>query len=594
MASVNRFTNIRPGNYNPMNLQELMLAPKYKRNQHDKLLEASAELDTAIAKVDPLAVHNEVAKKEQERLYGQVQSQVDLLNSEGFNPSSKGSFINLNKDYQKSISPTGIIGRINAAKEIFNKNKKSYLDNAIKAGYSPEAALMNWQDSENKYIKSFQETGEVNPIGEMFAPNYYDYIKEGKDLFKDAGISFSEIQSGGGRIVQDSQGTYVINSKSGKVNSNTVKQLEAAVDFLNNQIANPNSDAYKSILHQRKTPQQAIQELSGLSDVYIKSKTGRTSQSSIGSFKAAEASGLAAGIASPNYEYDPAENITGYSDKFIEKMKNNINGKSNSYTTPTGYTSMGAHAGAPLTVNKNLFSSKENEVYQKAYDIVKSNNPNISSDPYSKEAFKQVLPFLENNSDIMRQNIIITDDIVTQYGDRSIGINKNSPDKIAEVIHRNPKNRKYSIDGEIYNYDDLPDNIKENFNKVQYSGYYSPKNFLGFGKKENKDMFISPIKMMYRDDDGDVVDILVSRSPSERNTRSHKADATFQDIYQTTNIGSGEYHNFPKLNSSIKFDSSTKRYTIKTVDGKVSQPLTEQQLQAGMYKTYGVVANKEK
>ena len=284
MAAVNRFTNIRANDYNPMSLQELMLVPQYKRTQHDNLLESASAIDTAIAQVDPLAIHNNAARKEQERLYKGVTEQVDLLNTEGFNPSSKSAFLKLNKDFQQSVSPTGTIGRINAAKQILNKNKNEYIENATKQGYSPEAILQNWNDFENRYISRFQKTGNIENIGEMFAPKYYDYIEEGRKLFKDAGISSSDIAGGGGKIVQDENGTYVINTKSRTVNENNVKQLQAAVDFLNNRMMNPNSDAYKSIVHQRKTPNQAIQELTGLADVFVKSSTARQNQSAVNSF----------------------------------------------------------------------------------------------------------------------------------------------------------------------------------------------------------------------------------------------------------------------------------------------------------------------
>lgn len=288
MARVNRYTQIQPGNYNPMSLQELMLVPAYKRNEHDKLLEAASTIETGIAQADPLALHNEVARKEQERLYNNINKQVDLLNSEGFNPSTKSQFLKLNKDYQQSISPTGMLGRINEAKKVLNQNKNSYIENATKMGYSPEAILANWQDFENKYIEDFTKNGNVQNIGNLMAPNYYDYIEEGQKLFKEAGISASDITTGSGTIVSDKKGQYVVNSKNRKVNENNIKQLQAAVDFLNNRILNPNSDAHKSIIHQRKTPEQAIKELTGLADVYVKSKTGSDTSSSTNSFSPAK------------------------------------------------------------------------------------------------------------------------------------------------------------------------------------------------------------------------------------------------------------------------------------------------------------------
>lgn len=289
MARVNRYTQIKPADYNPMSLQELMLAPSYKRQEHDKLLEAAGTIDTAIAQVDPLAVHNEAALKEQERLRENINKQVDLLNTEGFNPSSKSAFINLNKDYQQSISPTGLLGRINQAKKTLNANRDEYIKTGVEMGYSPENLLQNWQKFEDEYINQFATTGEVSDIGKMYAPKYYDYINEAKSIFKDAGITASDITTGGGRIVQDSKGNYVVNSQIQDAKSSNKKQLQAAVDFLNNTINNPNSDAYKSIQHQNKSREQVISELTDLAGVYEKEQTGSKKIYSINSFKAAEA-----------------------------------------------------------------------------------------------------------------------------------------------------------------------------------------------------------------------------------------------------------------------------------------------------------------
>lgn len=357
MAAVNRFTRIQPGNYNPMSLQELMLVPQYKRQQHDKLLEASAGMDTGLAQVDPLSIHNESARAEQERLSKALEDQVNLLNSEGFNPSSKSAFINLNKDYQRTISPTGTLGRINQAKQVLNENKQSYLNDAIKQGYSPEAALANWSNFENQYIQKFQEDGEITNIGQIMAPKYFDYIEEAKDIFKDVGVTSEEIESGGGRIVKNKKGQYVVNSK--EVNESNISQLQSAVDFLNNQILNPNSDAYKSIVHQGKAIPDVLNEIVGLANVYRKTDSSRSSMSSISNFKANEIQmGMANnGLTAVTSRFDGASIPSNYSsltDKIEELNELSINRE--------------------LTQDEKYTLSKYNKV-KKLYDKTLSKNP---------------------------------------------------------------------------------------------------------------------------------------------------------------------------------------------------------------------------
>jgi hypothetical protein len=283
-TSVNRYTQVSNPRYNPRSLQELMIAPMYMREQHDNLLNTSAALETEIAKSDPLAVHSDAIAKEQARLYEGINKEVDMLNTEGFNPSSKSNFIKLNKEYQQSVSPTGLIGKANKAKEVLNVNKNMYLENAVKEGFSAEQALKNWAAFENEYIENYAKDQQIKEIEQMFAPKYYDYINEAQKLFTAAGVSSTDIGGSGGKIVPDDMGTYVVNSSHREINESNIAQLQAAADFMNNTINNPNSDAYKSIIHEGKTPESALQEIKGLGDVYIKSKYGRDSGSSISNF----------------------------------------------------------------------------------------------------------------------------------------------------------------------------------------------------------------------------------------------------------------------------------------------------------------------
>ena len=284
MGQVNRYTRIQPERYNARSLQETMMAPQYMRQQHDAIDSKIADTETALAQIDPLDVHSDVARMEQQKLYDQLTSQAEKLTAEGFNPSSKSDFMRLNKKYQQAISPTGKLGRIQTAKKTLGENKARYLENAINDGYSPEQAQINWGNHVQKYNDKFIESGKVSNIEDLGAPNYFDYIEEGKSLFREAGITGTDVTTGGGRIVQDELGNYVVNGEHRDFSENNKLQLQSAVDFLNNRILNKNSDANKSIIHQGKTAEGVINELAGLSDVYIKDKTGSVDKNSLGSY----------------------------------------------------------------------------------------------------------------------------------------------------------------------------------------------------------------------------------------------------------------------------------------------------------------------
>jgi hypothetical protein len=604
MAAVNRFTRIQPGNYNPMSLQELMLAPQYKRNQHDKLLEASSVIDTGIAQVNPLAVHNEAARVEQERLSKALQQQVDLLNSEGFNPSSKSQFINLNKDYQRSISPTGTLGRINQAREVLSKNRKDYLDNAIKAGYSPEAALMNWRDFENKYIEDFRQTGQLVPIGQYMAPNYFDYLEEAKDIFKDAGVTAEEIESGGGRIVQDDRGMYVVNSKSKKVNESNIAQLQSAVNFLNNQILNPRSDAYKSIVHQRKAIPDVLKEITGLANVYRTTDSKSSSTSSISNFKTAKDLGIQQ-EGNLAYETSAASNINRFKDNLnsrLSKIANNENvtilDPSLSPSVKNVNVAVGLGPYSPYkgednddttrtekATFQNTLTEEQRIEYDKIYKGLSKTNPQLASiDKYSQEAASYINEYLSTYSDMIHQDIIITDDLVKEYGYSTGVVSKNKKD-IFEAIKTGRSSRRYSIDGKEYSYDELPSSVKENFNDLEYSGYLSPKNFKGSDKESDKDLYVSPHRLIEYDEDGDIKnEILVGRSASERQGSDFKADREFNSIYRNTKSLPGIPYEDSNIGAIITYIPERELYELRSKrDSSKVTVMDETTLQSMIY-----------
>jgi hypothetical protein len=310
MAVANRYTNIQPSRYNPRSLQELMIAPQYMRQQHTAIEDGLSGVNTELAQVDPLDIHSEQARMEQSKMYDNITQQSDRLNKEGFSPVAKSQFLKLNKQYQQSISPTGALGKINAAKTALSENKAKYLESAQKEGFPLDVALQNWKDQEAQYEQEFNTTGKISNIGELYAPKYKDAIAEGKTLFKDAGITSTDIGSSGGKIHQDSDGSYIVNTSSRDVNSNNTKQLEAAVEWINNQVLNQGSDINRSIVHERKDPQNVIKELAGLSDVYKKDQTVEDRQTSFSSWNPAKGNDITnngMGLAVANQQFAPAK-----------------------------------------------------------------------------------------------------------------------------------------------------------------------------------------------------------------------------------------------------------------------------------------------
>jgi hypothetical protein len=131
-TTVNRYTQTQENRYQPRTLQELMLAPAYKRGKHDEMDASISEYETALAQFSGMDTHDTRLKEEQKKLYDKMTSQRDKLNEEGFSQSSKSDFIRFNKEYQKAIGPQGNIGQIQSAKDSFAKSRQQILDVAMK------------------------------------------------------------------------------------------------------------------------------------------------------------------------------------------------------------------------------------------------------------------------------------------------------------------------------------------------------------------------------------------------------------------------------------------------------------------------------
>lgn len=308
MAVVNRYSRIQPARYNPRSLQELMVAPQYMRQQHDAIQSGLSQTETALAQVDPLSIHSEAARMEQDKLYNQITEQADLLAKEGFNPMSKSNFLKLNKEYQSSIGPQGTLGKINAARQAMATNREAYIKEAVKEGYSPEQAGRNWAQHASQYADAYGQTGEITSIGSLYAPKYINVVDEAREMFKEVGVSSEDISKIGSYIKQDENGQYVLTQEGRQKAETNAPGLRAAVQWLSNNIANPNSDLGRSLQHQGKSPLQAMQEISGLADVYLTDKTVRESGSKISNLQSDEGamfSGM--GIALANEQFTPSK-----------------------------------------------------------------------------------------------------------------------------------------------------------------------------------------------------------------------------------------------------------------------------------------------
>jgi len=212
MGSVNRYTNIQAAKYTPRTLQELMMVPQYKREQHTGIEDQIAATETALAQMDPLDIHSERARMEQQKLYDQMTQQAETLGREGFTQTSKSDFGRLNKQYQQAISPTGDLGKMQIAKKAYEAEKAAGVKNMITAGYSPSDAEAKWKSHSKEYKDKFIVDGEVSNIGGLYAPNYKNAVTEFRAMAKELEVDTEDLGDLTSNIVRSPDGSsYVLN-----------------------------------------------------------------------------------------------------------------------------------------------------------------------------------------------------------------------------------------------------------------------------------------------------------------------------------------------------------------------------------------------
>lgn len=228
----NRYSNITPSQFNPLSLQEIMATPLMQRQKHDQLIAQQEMLRQGLAKVDPLDVHMNEALNVKSQMENKLRSQAELLSKEGINPNTQGEFLALNREYQNLISPTGRLGQINAAKQIYNANLKEFLDTAEKQGIGSNRALQLWQERNlNKYT-GYDNNKNIANIGKLGVAAKQDYESDLSKYHSILGKTTTSAANSGYRIVDSGQGdgSKVMIDRSGNI------KYDSNIDQLNNAL----------------------------------------------------------------------------------------------------------------------------------------------------------------------------------------------------------------------------------------------------------------------------------------------------------------------------------------------------------------------
>ena len=231
---MNRYDVASVAKFSPLSFNELAAAPTMMRQKHDASI---AQAEALRIKADPLDVHLNRATELKNQMDNEIAKNVDTLNKEGYNPTTFQNIQRLNRQYQDMISPTGEIGQINAAKQVYAKNFNDYLDDAQKnKGWSRERALANWNDFSKQYTGF--DNDKIANIGQLGAPKkveVLDVLKDVKGLLGEQVVG--EMKASGYNFQPSPDGGMVMVDRSGRrIETSNRPNLQAAQNLINQRL----------------------------------------------------------------------------------------------------------------------------------------------------------------------------------------------------------------------------------------------------------------------------------------------------------------------------------------------------------------------
>lgn len=559
----NRYSDYSVSAYKPRSTQELMAFPLMKRKLHD---DANEKLQTYLGelnKINPLDKHYNEAQQIKSDLTKQIDEQASQLSKEGFNNNTTSQIFKTNRNIQDMYSPTGKVGQINAAKIGYDTASAEYLKSATQLGHSPEVVQANLKAIQDQYNNSpiYDNKGKVTQFAiNQLPPKYVDHVARAREFFKDAGITANEIDNLSSRLVEKGDGSgYVLSQGAKSANSSNEKQLQAAVNFLNSEIANPNSEVGKSLKYGFKSPQEAIEDIKRLSPIYKKNSSERGSTSQISNLFDAPKAAKSANDTLDLVGVNLGEGTTNTKNTELAARIKGGGGLG-----VTGYTKEERDQQGPFNAPLFKVDNKSkatiiNDPYYK--DIVNGLNRNLPNNKKlsrgSQEEMNAVNSYLDKHKDLTIQNRYV-DPFSSQTG--LLFANKNLPkDKNAAAQNLLDKVRiGASVMVDAQGNEIAPSDIK----KFNYNGDMTPESNVKVFKNPN--MNIIPHAGTITNAKGEVVPVYISRNSDDFKTPQYKGAKDINGIKNIILTSPDIYHH-------VKNVSGFKNHDMKDVEVKYNQ-----------------------
>lgn len=275
---MNRYSNYTPSAYSPMTMQEIMMVPLAKREQHNKAQQEISAQQAELDKINALPVHTEEAKQRKDYLISRIDALSSDLANKGFNNVTTNNILKLNREVKDEFSPQGRLGQINNAYSTYFKNYEDFKKSNEDKKWSQREENLNWGDHAKNY-QGYDEQGNIVNIGSLSAPEKVTIENKWKELsaiIGDAKIA-EEVLKGGAKIVPGPNGSVItVTTKNGGKRSYNNPQIVSALNQIHNELNDPTSGLSQSRIYAGQTVESALNEARNLALSKINNSFGKT------------------------------------------------------------------------------------------------------------------------------------------------------------------------------------------------------------------------------------------------------------------------------------------------------------------------------
>ena len=591
---MNRYDVASVAKFNPLSFNELAAAPTMMRQKHDASI---AQADALRIKTDPLDVHLNRATELKNQMDAEIAKNVDTLNKEGYNPTTFQNIQRLNRQYQDMISPTGEIGKINAAKQVYAKNFNDYLEDAQKTkGWSRERALSNW----NKFSKQYTgfEGDKIVNIGQLGAPKkveVLDVLKDVKGLLGEQVVG--EMKASGYNFQPSPDGGMVMVDRSGRrIETSNRPNLQAAQNLINQRLMG--REWQDSIRFEGEDTKNIYGQLTSGINAMLSNKVVDN--------RSENAQYIAPKESKDKDDDDSmdldAVNVEGVNITKNSDLLNRLNGGTGGLRTRTKEEAKvqgNPLGGSPLRIDT---TDKNEALNSKEYRLLARNvarTQNLGNDLKSQKVQNAVKKYLSENKDVTIQNRYVDPNTNKQgmlFASKEL-TGKDSKEKAGNLILERVQRGAYDMVDEEGN--KIDKNELGNFT-FTYSGDMTPKSQIGKKFNNPKQNIGARTGILVDKESGKTKTVYVSRGSDDFNTPQFKAMETINGISKIADVQPGIYHpiksplfnQYGLKNVEVKYNKNKNTYNLSYTDNdgtNVDQEFPDDKFQEFILNAHGAI-----